>query len=94
MWHAIQAALKQIDKGRESDSLTTPHSIAIACSVGVTELMRSYGEQKPLPFLELEAAKNPPSVVDYRCLASLRFELKALRQELLELRKLIDSQRI
>ena len=94
MWHAIQAALKQIDRCSQSGSFKVPYSRRTDCGVGVAELMRSYGEQKPLPFLELEAPKGTQGMGDYWYLALLCSELKALRHELSELRKSIDSKRI
>lgn len=91
MWHAIQIALKRIDESSRRVSFSAPCSRRAACGLGIAELMRSYGQQKPLPFLELEASKGALGVGDYWYLALLCSELKALRQELSELRKLIDS---
>lgn len=90
MWHAIQIALKRIDENSQRVSFSAPCGRRAACGLGIAELMRSYGEQKPLPFLELEASKGAQGG-DYWYLALLCSELKALRQELSELRKLIDS---
>lgn len=94
MWHSIQIALKRISESSQRVSFIAPCNRRAACGVGITELMRSYGEQKPLPFLELDASKGAQGVGEYWCLALLCSELKALRQELSELRKLIDSKRI
>jgi hypothetical protein len=82
MWHLIDSALKRIGNGREQRF--SGAALEVSASV---EYMAA---KERLPYVGLDVLSNSGNLNSIRTLALIYSELRALRKEVKELRRVID----